>query len=118
MSILTGKEAKLAWVNGEVVQWRQSFKKWNDLEPSNVLGLFDCNEMEFRLKPLTITINGIEVPAPFKPKAMEQAFYITAFGNYDSLVLDWQLNDFGYWRTEDEIRQVVAALRQVFGGAL
>ena len=112
MSILTDKEAKLAWANGEVVQWRQSFKKWNDLEPSNVLGLFDCNEMEFRLKPRTITINGIEVPAPFEPKAGERAFYIKAFGNYDSLVFDWQSNDFGYWRTEEEIRQVVAALRK------
>ena len=74
---------------------------------------------EFRLKPRTITINGIEVPAPFEPKEGEIYWYVTD-------------NRYGYgcvenkegcrvgiaaWRTEEEIKQVVAALRQVFGGS-
>ena len=118
--LISSKEAKLAWANGEVVQWRQSFKKWNDLEPSNVLGLFDCNEMEFRLKPRTITINGIEVPAPFEPKDGDE-FWILFESHYSpcgyKLVLpDGQYSElcYGAWRTEEEIKQVVAALRQIF----
>ena len=126
--LISGKDALIALANGESVQKRSDSwagDHWLDIskkEPFN----FECflsglnrngETIEFRLKPRTITINGIEVPAPFKPKAGEQAFYITAFGNYDSLVFDWQLNDFGYWRTEEEIKQVVAALRQVLGGA-
>ena len=115
--LISSKEAKLAWANGEVVQWRQSFKKWNDLEPSNVLGLFDCNEMEFRLKPRTITINGIEVPAPFEPKEGDKTYYLNdgmTDGYRESEHLEHFEYHFGAWRTENEIRQVVAALRQIF----
>ena len=112
MSILTGKEALIALANSEEVEFqRESSGKWQNAMALNLFS-FSSSLFEFRLKPRTITINGIEVPAPFKPKAGEQAFYITAFGNYDALVFDWQLNDFGYWRTEEEIKQVVAALRK------
>lgn len=83
---------------------------------------------EFRLKPRTITINGIEVPAPFEPKNGEDFYYLdctsdnyggwakTAWRNIES---DSFKNNtvFGAWRTEEEIKQVVAALRQVFGGS-
>ena len=115
--LISGKDALIALVNGEEVEFSAT-EKWHSLKYSNVHVKYILNDSyEFRLKPRTITINGIEVPAPFKPKAGEQAFYITAFGNYNALVFDWQLNNFGYWRTEEEIKQVVAALRQVFGGA-
>ena len=83
---------------------------------------------EFRLKPRTISINGIEVPAPFEPKNGEDFYYLdctsdnyggwakTAWRNIKS---DSFKNNtvFGAWRTEEEIKQVVAALRQVFGGS-
>ena len=116
--LISGKDALIALANSEEVEWRHPERDWFKAPQCNMRTQdFFSGVYQFRLKPRTITINGIEVPAPFKPKAGEQAFYITAFGNYDSLVFDWQLNDFGYWRTEEEIRQVVAALRQVFGGA-
>ena len=120
--LISGKDAKLAWANGEVVQWRQSFKKWNDLEPSNVLGLFDCNEMEFRLKPRTIMIGNIEVPAPFEPKDGEKFCYLSDESNDGFHTATWNNErwldmQFGAWRSEEEIKQVVAALRQVLGGA-
>ena len=113
MSILTGKEALIALANGEEVEWRHPERDWFKAPQCNMRTQdFFSGVYQFRLKPRTITINGIEVPAPFEPKAGERAFYIKAFGNYDSLVFDWQSNDFGYWRTEEEIRQVVAALRK------
>lgn len=115
--LIRGKEALIALANGEEVEVSQD-GCWLSCDHVKALQveLIIEDYYKFRLKPRTITINDIEVPAPFEPKAGEQAFYITAFGNYDALVFDWQLNDFGYWRTEEEIRQVVAALRKVFGG--
>ena len=79
---------------------------------------------EFRLKPRTITINGIEVPAPFEPKDGDYFYVIcpTSFTGYTDVFAENQENlkcfsKFGAWRTEEEIKQVVAALRQVFGGS-
>lgn len=59
--LISGKEAKLAWANGEKLQWRDgNFTKWMDLDDEFRLGIF--NDVEFRLKPRTIKINGVEVP--------------------------------------------------------
>ncbi|NGP40989.1 hypothetical protein G4V72_04445 [Acinetobacter sp. GC2] len=78
---------------------------------------------EFRLKPRTILINGIEVPAPFLPEEGELFYHASPEcekGYSKSMAHErnettWQ--QFGAWRTEEEIKQVVAALRQVFGGS-
>ncbi len=81
---------------------------------------------KFRLAPRTIAINGIEVPAPFKPKPNEEFYNIQPcnesgwmgdkLGYTPGYCDRW--TQFGAWRTEEEIKQVVAALRQVFGGAV
>ena len=94
------------------------------------LGVFlnENTTWKFRLKPRTIAINGIEVPAPFEPKNGEDFYYLdctsdnyggwakTSWRNVES---DSFKNNtvFGAWRTEGEVKQVVAALRQVFGGS-
>ena len=65
----------------------------------------------------------VEVPAPFEPKEGDYFYVIcpTSFTGYTEVFVENQQNlecfsKFGAWRTEDEIKQVVAALRQVFGG--
>lgn len=74
-------------------------------------------KVRFRLKPRTIIINGIEVPAPFEPKEGETYWFITD----SECGYNWVENKEGCrvgiaaWCTEGEIKQVVAALRQVFG---
>ncbi len=119
---ISGDEVKLAWAKGEKVQWRQSFD-WDDLGATNILGIFDDEDIEFRLKPRTITINGMEVPAPFEPKDGDKYWFMDVNNRrgyeYDVCGID-HFNDeqwsfFGTWRTEEEIKQVVAALRSVFG---
>lgn len=78
---------------------------------------------EFRLKPRTITLNGIEVPAPFLPEEGELFYHVSpeyekgyaVSTAHERNETTWQ--QFGAWRTEEEIKQVVAALRQVFGGS-
>lgn len=125
--LISGKDALIALANGEEVQiWNGNI--WWDVEGDYQIDVFLKTERKFRLKPRTISINGIEVPAPFEPKNGEDFYYLdctsdnyggwakTSWRNVES---DSFKNNtvFGAWRTEEEIKQVVAALRQVFGGS-
>ena len=116
--LLSGEEAKLAWANGEQLQVAHiTVKDWDELNDKYSLGVFTSDKYVFRIKPRTITINGIEVPAPFKPKISESAWVVdsaTPLG-YRNIFHHTDCVHFMCWRTEDEIKQVVAALRQVFG---
>ena len=126
--LISGKEAKLAWANGEDIQlcYKQHEEEntWFLLLSTDPLSTFDRDDFLFRLKPRTITINGIEVPAPFDPKGGD-VFWILFESHYSpcgyKLVLpDNQYSElcYGAWRTEEEIKQVVSALRSVFKGGV
>ncbi|WP_180115150.1 hypothetical protein [Acinetobacter sp. YH12140] len=118
-NLISGKEALIALENGEDVEYLEDDNKWNLIDKEFVVisALIDC---KLRLKPQTITINGIEVPAPFEPKDGDEIWFLNpdygcgyVYGDYDPAE---SVIQFGAWRTEEEIRQVVAALRQIFGG--
>lgn len=116
--LISNAEAKLAWANGEQLQIVHiNQKEWSDLVDNYSLAVFTNDSYIFRLKPCTITINGIEVPAPFKPKEGETYWFITDSECGYNCVENKQGCRVGIaaWRTEGEIKQVVAALRQVFG---
>ena len=110
-ALADGKEVELQ-VNGDI-NWHDS-TQWTVGELLTFKGAF-------RLKPRTITLN-IEIPAPFEPKdgdtywAFHPAFRC---GYAESQYLDISKDkhkvrmQFGAWRTEAEIKQVVAALRGV-----
>jgi len=124
--LISGKEA-LKLVADGVVQYIHSSEtqdRWTTITDhfwcQYNLGMFlDADTaFKFRLKPRTITINGIKVPAPFEPKKGEAFYHITPsqdkgyFYNTNEC-----FHQFGAWRTEEEIKQVVEALRNVFGGS-
>ena len=124
--LISGKEALIALANGEKVQiWNGNI--WLGVEGDYQIDVFLKTERKFRLKPRTISINGIEVPAPFEPKNGEDFYYLdctsdnyggwakTSWRNVES---DSFKNNtvFGAWRTEEEIKQVVAALCFVLNG--
>lgn len=128
--LISGKEALIALANGEEVEFKRHVNnspwlKAKELKASEILNLcmvlgINNYSIEFRLKPRTITINGIEVPAPFEPKDGDE-FWILFESHYSpcgyKLVLpDSQYSElcYGAWHTEDEIKQVVAALRSIF----
>ena len=118
--LISGKEAKLAWAEGATVQVAIGPDRFRTLVSSDDLGTFDRGNY-FRLKPRTITINGIEVPAPFEPKEGDKYYHIsiqTSLGygwdEWESSDYDARASIFGAWRTEEEIKQVVSALRSVF----
>lgn len=122
--LISGKDALIAIANGEKVQAKyKDVPEWSDLSLSSKFSLdrFIDRSFKFRLKPRTISINGIEVPAPFKPKDGD-GFRIYYLHGLHERGYDWMHSThyrefYLVWRTEDEIKQVVAALRQVFGGA-
>ena len=124
--LISGKEALIALANGEEVEyWCETDpsiqKRWTPIKALNEykLSYFLENKprFEFRLKPRTIKLE-LEIPAPFEPKVGEFFFvlYPTAVGGYSKMHITDQkrMDDYaklGAWRTEEEIKQVVAALR-------
>jgi len=126
--LISGKEALIALANGEEVEYVPSgmagTKYWSDSEKTKNFTIHDfySGYWVFRLKPRTITLNGIEVPAPFEPKCGDMVWCLSELSpsGYEARTA-YEPDDFfsniGYWRTEEEIKQVVAALRQVFGGS-
>ena len=131
--LISGKEALIALANGETLEmtdsevdmpWTEICVKNNDffgkVEPCPWMFINTPNHIQFRLKPHTISINGIEVPVPFEPKVNEEYWFIADYvsSGYSVTKEGTGINStIGKWRTEEEIKQVVATLRQVFGGS-
>lgn len=60
--LISGKEALIALANGEDVECRAYENNWINIDnKQHPLSLFFDDFFQFRLKPRTITINGIEV---------------------------------------------------------
>ena len=127
--LISGKDALIALANGESVQKKTDSwggDCWLDISKKEPFNL-DCflsglnrhgDTIKFRLKPRTITINGIEVPAPFEPKEYEDCYMLTDLYEHGYTRTSWKYSkSVPAWRTKEEIKQVVAALRQVFGGS-
>ena len=120
---ISGKEALIAWYEGLEIEVKHSSTGWFVFNDHNFgITVFKSEDHQFRLKPRTITINGIEVPAPFEPKEDCQVWIIDDgktdnCRKYNYEVEGDERNTFiGMWRTEEEIKQVVSALRSVFKG--
>ena len=123
--LISGKEALIALANGGEVELQATGDtNWYDSTQWTV-GELLCFKGRFRLKPRTIYLNGIEVPAPFEPKdgdtcfildtEQDRGFYRFTFSENSGIHKNYVY--LCAWRTEEEIKQVVAALRQVFGGS-
>ena len=118
--LISGKEALIALASGKEVQWEIG-NDFLDITDEWQIREFLHPSFKFRLKPRTITINGVEVPAPFEPKCGDMVWCLSELtpSGYEARTA-YEPEDFfsnlGYWRTKEEIKQVVAALRQAFGG--
>lgn len=115
--LISGKDALIALANGEELQAKDAHD-WKDVTYSMPLSLFDMPSVVFRIKPKTIRLE-LEIPAPFEPKE-DDTFYYLSDGEecgYVKCEHDWAFDpmalNFGAWRTEEEIKQVVAALRSI-----
>ena len=117
--LISGKEALIALANGEDVEWRHPERDWFKAPQCSMRTQdFFSGVYQFRLKPRTITINGIEVPAPFEPNEFEDCYMLSDLYEHGYTKTSWKYSkSVPAWRTKEEIKQVVAALRQVFGGS-
>lgn len=116
--LISSNEAKLAWATGEQLQVAHlTLKAWETLTDNYMLSVFDNDSYVFRLTPRTITINGIEVPRNKIKHDKDDVVWVisTACENWYDWIYgsDCDSNTL-YWETEDEIKQVVSALRSVF----
>ena len=114
--LISGKEALIALANGEEVEYYKH--EWMDVNRLSVRDLTSSDNMyKFRLKPRTISINGIEVPCNKSKYDKDDVVWVvsTACENWYDWIYgsDCDSNTL-YWETEKEIKQVVAALRSVF----
>ena len=119
--LISGADALRALADGEEVEFKTRVSNWNLINKNDAyafsLFLDDDSSFSFRLKPRNITLN-MEIPAPFEPKIDDGFWHIStendggyAWQHFENRSVDYQYIQFGAWRTEDEIKQVVAALR-------
>ena len=118
--LISGKEALIALANGDEVECSNSITgmDWCDATGLLVKSFFDATHMwEFRLKPRIITINGIEVPRNSKRHDKEDVVWLinTSCENWYDWIYGSDCDSSTlYWKTEQEVKQVVEALRSVF----
>ena len=117
-NLISGKEALIALANGEEVEFKCGDMSWLNLDAKQQpLEILIDKNVSFRLKSKTIMLNGIEVPKPFVPKVGETYWFIADYTScgYSNTQEGTGINSgIGKWKSEDEIKQVVAALRSVF----
>ena len=114
--LISGKEALIALANDRDVEYLdENLNEWVCMDMAHHF------KRKFRLKPRTIKINEIEVPAcgvDYKPHTFMFVLNSLEPCEYSKIILDESDEIPPYWwSTEEEIKQVVAALRQVFGGS-
>lgn len=126
--LISGADVPRLIKEGKQIQYRTlpltsiNAHVWSDIsleehEEDFTLGDFLNTRFEWRLKPSTIKLE-IEIPVPFEPKVGEEYFYLNsgresgyAMKLHDGKQMDFMAIQFGAWRTKEEIKQVVAALR-------
>ena len=103
--LISGKEALIALANDQDVEYMDTSNTFKSLGWSNAFGLetnlFFSDRFKFRLKPRTITINGIEVPSIKKESAI--------YRSNDTVAIVCE--------SFEEAELMCLALRQVFGGS-
>lgn len=118
--LISRNDAAQAFIDGKQVEFLDKTGQWRSVIDNTVLKVF-LDHTDFRLKPHTITLNNIEIPAPFEPKEGETYWCfstqtVIGYGHnvYESERADRRFINMGAWRTEEEIKQVVSALRSIF----
>ena len=121
--LISGKEALIALANGEEVEFFYR-DVWDSIGEMIVIDHFMSDKFKFRLKPRTITINGIEVPACGENYKEGEEVYVLDDCCDERGYIEYSVSGHNFegllpklwWRTEEEIKQVVSVLRSVFKG--
>ena len=112
-SLISGADALRALADGKDVEYLYGDKWFSVVGEQVIITSITENKFKFRLKPSTIKIE-LEIPAPFEPKDGDKYWFIADYvsSGYSDTQEGTGINSsIGKWRTEEEIKQVVAALR-------
>lgn len=118
-ALISGAEALRALVDGKEVEgFLEENEEWIPIVYFTVQEVVN-GLYKFRLKPQTIKLE-LELPKPFEPKYGDWYWFVNTNSNIGySRCQFYNDNDdkkyikLGAWKTEDEIKQVVAALRGI-----
>ena len=111
-ALISGADALRALADGKEVEFKCGGSSWRLLNAKQQpLEILIDQTVQFRLKPRTIKLE-LEIPAPFEPSECEE-FYVLSSVQPNGYIRTHLKSHalLGAWRTEDEIKQVVAALR-------
>ncbi|MBH8359971.1 hypothetical protein [Acinetobacter baumannii] len=120
-ALIGGADALRALADGKEVEgFSEENEEWIPIVYFSVQEVVN-GLYKFRLKPQTIKLE-LELPKPFEPEEGEKYWWINPNAK---LGYEWDTNDLertdfnriamSVWRTEDEIKQVVAQLRKIRG---
>lgn len=87
-----------AIADGNVVQWRDSNGEWNDESENTILREVvneDYSPERYRVKPDTITINGVEVPEPVRDQLAIGTYYWLVDASADTKTRNYSWSDHG-----------------------
>ncbi|WP_119684640.1 hypothetical protein [Acinetobacter pittii] len=117
--LISGADALRALADGKDVQWATG-DEFQDVTGQWEIREFSHPSFRFRIKPQTIKLE-LELPKPFEPKDGDIYWFITcrtgkgySCRNHKARHGDSGMQ-FGAYRTEDEIKQVVEQLRKIRG---
>ncbi|HCM9740763.1 TPA: hypothetical protein N5O32_001842 [Acinetobacter baumannii] len=120
-ALISGAEALRALADGKEVEgFSEENEEWIPIVYFSVQEVVN-GLYKFRIKPQTIKLE-LELPKPFEPEEGEKYWWINPNAK---LGYEWDTNDLertdfnriamSVWRTEEEIKQVVAQLRKIRG---
>ena len=112
--LISGADALRALADGKEVERKLGIGWCDDVKKLSAETILH-GVSELRIKPRTIKLS-LEIPAPFEPKSGDMVWCLSELSEkgYEARTA-YDAEDFiphiAYWRTEEEIQQVVAALR-------
>lgn len=121
--LISGADALRALADGKEVEYFDKLNaEWDSDTSILPINVFTNESVKFRLKPHTIKIE-LEIPAPFEPKDGDICFvvdndYQDGWASFMFSVRDPDHKakiQFGTYRTKEEIKKVVEALRKLKG---
>ena len=112
--LISGADALRALADGKEVERKLGIGWCDDVKKLSAETILH-GVSELRIKPRTIKLS-LDIPAPFEPKDGEIFWFVSpyTYKGYDSKYFVDDCTGFllnGVWRTEEEIKQVVEALR-------
>lgn len=112
--LISGADALRALADGKEVEYLYGDKWFSVVGEQVIITSITENKFKFRLKPRTIKLE-LEIPAPFEPKDGDYYFILNPYCECGYSEERHSINyvSLGAWRTEEEIKQVVSALRSI-----